>query len=283
MPPPLSVCLSLYLSLSLVRPISVWQTPDVQLLARAKLLKDLRLTLFKSARCVCPSLYGGFRQFLRRFLRVGGVIEAGPVDVVGRPTVNLLIEPGAGGQVHVDSLVERIVDREEVCVGSLYPQTCVPSKALAQAGRAVGEALRKKNVIGYVSVDFIAFNQNFVVESTEVASEEKKEAMATTTRRRLRMWGVGISPRLTNAASQYRLVRSLCGPSDANSEGSEGPPGPPGHLMKSYAHLDYLYCPSLSRVQYSPANPPTRRQWHHTYRCTSTCARRDARRLQPPR
>lgn len=214
--------------------VTSWQTPDVQLLARAKLLKDLRVTIFARARCCSRGIYTNFKQFLMRFLRVGGVIEAAPIDIVGRPTVNLLIEPS--GKVIVHSCCELLTDKDEITIGSVYPMTCVPAKALKAAATAVAEGLQQKNVIGYLSINFVAFNLNSGGGGESKNYQEKAS-------RKLRMWGVSISPRLTNAASQYHLVNSIC---KSSSEG-EGPESP---LMKSYAALDYLYCPSLTRIQY---------------------------------
>ena len=153
--------------------------------------------------------------------------------------------------------------------------TSVPMKALEQAATAVAEVLREKNGVGFFSIEFVAFTQTFVEDRSNNVlglgmefGEEKKEkesstaaatagATATTTvaKKRLRMWGVQIEPRLTNAASQYNLVNCLCGGGFNGSNGSNGSNRPNANsnttqLMKSYASLDYLYCPSLMRVQY---------------------------------
>jgi len=90
--------------------VGAWQTPDVQLLARAKLLKDLRGGALERGARLCAAgggevFGGGFPEFLRRFLRVGGVIEAQPgtegEEVVGRPCVNVEIRPRQEGRATI--------------------------------------------------------------------------------------------------------------------------------------------------------------------------------------
>ena len=194
---------------------TVWHNPDVQLLARAKVLKDLRSCLHTKGVCVGREMFHSFRSFLAHFIRVGGVIEAEPVGVVGRPSVNMLITPS--GEVKVESCLDVLVDDETAVIGSVYPIKSVPKKALIGAASAVAKELMINGYIGYFSVNFVAYD---------------------TLKTGLRMVGTGIEPYLTNSSGLHKLMKFICGESDNKT------------LSRSYACVDQLYNPSLASVQY---------------------------------
>ena len=120
---------------------SIWHSPDVQLLARAKLLKDLQDNLATSLSLGGSDLLPDWLSFLRRFLRTGGVVEAEPpaACLLGRAAAHLLVEPD--GEVQVQSTQTLLVDDHRRCVGALYPQTLVPDAALRSAAESIGNEL----------------------------------------------------------------------------------------------------------------------------------------------
>ena len=63
--------------------VGAWHQSDVQLLARAKILKDLRSCLHSKAVCCGREMFRSFKTFLAHFVRVGGVIEAEPGTPAG--------------------------------------------------------------------------------------------------------------------------------------------------------------------------------------------------------
>jgi len=85
-------------------PNHAWLHPDVQLLVRATLLKDLRAVLPLKVRFAAPHLYpGGWHDYLKHFLRGGGCVEAEPpvAALVGRVGVNMFLGPHACPQPHL--------------------------------------------------------------------------------------------------------------------------------------------------------------------------------------
>ena len=203
--------------------VTVWHHPDVQLLARAKVLKDLRGALHQRGVCCGKEVFLTFKQFLAHFMRVGGVIEAEPVGVVGRPSVNMMITPH--GEVRVQSCVDLLVDDESTVIGSSYPMKSVPLKALEGAGLAVSRELAERGMIGYYSINFVAYR---------VRGEDGQKGG-------LRMVGMAIEPQLTVAASTYKFVKYVCG---------EAALGRGVKLSRSYGAIDSMYNPSLGSVQY---------------------------------
>jgi len=203
--------------------VSVWHHPDVQLLARAKILKDLRSTLQLKGVCCGKEMFFSFKQFLAHFMRVGGVIEAEPVGVIGRPSINMLITPLGG--VRVESFVDLLVDDETTVIGSSYPMKSVPLKALEGAATAVSQELVERGMVGYYSINFVAFR-------VKGGDGEKGD---------LRMVGMSIEPQLTAAATTYKFVKYVCG---------EGALGRGVRLSRSYAVVDAMFNPSLETVQY---------------------------------
>ncbi|GMH87091.1 hypothetical protein TL16_g10747 [Triparma laevis f. inornata] len=168
------------------------------------------------AQCLGREMFSSFRQFLQHFMRVGGVIEADPIGVIGRPSVNMLITPN--GDVKIESCVDILVDDESKTMGSVYPMKSVPRKALGGAANAVAEQLKQHGFVGHFSVNFIAYNSHGTG---------------------LRMLGASIEPYFSNSAGLHNLMRFLCAENDKKKA-----------LSRSYAGIDALYNPSLSSVQY---------------------------------
>eukprot|EP00520_Triparma_pacifica_P000276 CAMPEP_0118660132 /NCGR_PEP_ID=MMETSP0785-20121206/15500_1 /TAXON_ID=91992 /ORGANISM="Bolidomonas pacifica, Strain CCMP 1866" /LENGTH=999 /DNA_ID=CAMNT_0006553319 /DNA_START=29 /DNA_END=3024 /DNA_ORIENTATION=+ len=203
--------------------VSVWHHPDVQLLARAKILKDLRSMLHLKGVCCGKEMFYSFKQFLAHFMRVGGVIEAEPVGVIGRPSINMMITPL--GEVRIESCVDLLVDDESTVIGSSFPVKSVPLKALEGAGLAVSKELVEKGMIGYYSINFVAYR---------IKGEDGQKGS-------LRMVGMAIEPQLTTAAITYKFVKYVCG---------EASLGRGVKLSRSYAVIDAMFNPSLGSVQY---------------------------------
>ena len=225
---------------------TVWHHPDVQLLARAKILKELRVALYVKGVACGRDLFPTFNTFLSHFMRVGGVIEAQPQNIIGRPSVNMFIPPG-GGSVEVKSCVDMLTDDEGLEVGSVYPMTSIPEKALCGAALAVGEQLRAQGAVGFLSVNFVAYRMEDEVDKPGGRGQRSSNADKSTAKpakRSLRMVGNSIDMRLTNAASTYNLVKFVC-EKDGVYGAMRG-----RKLSSSYATIDYLHNPSLVSVRY---------------------------------
>jgi hypothetical protein len=218
--------------------VSVWLHPDVQLLARAKILRELRAVLYQKGVCCGRDMFYSLKEFLRVFMRMGGVIEAEPIGIVGRPSMNLLITPL--GEVKMLSAVDLLMDDEGALIGSSYPMQSVPPRALQGAAAAVGANLAKHDFIGYCSVNFVAYR----VEAERPAEDGAASQTQTQTtgkpkvRRELRMCGVSIDPYLTNASAMHGFVKFVCGQPENEV------------LARSYASCDAVHNPGLCSVQY---------------------------------
>ena len=97
-----------------------------------------------------PLAYVGYMTSVER---VGCVVEAAPNEVLGSPSVSLMVEPT--GDVRVLSACEQLFCPPYVCVGASFPQSSVPHKALAAAAEAVGVTCHSVGAIGYIGVDFV--------------------------------------------------------------------------------------------------------------------------------
>jgi hypothetical protein len=218
--------------------ISVWLNPDVQLLARAKILKELRIVLYSRGVCCGREMFYGLKEFLRVFMRMGGVIEAEPINVIGRPSMNVLVTPL--GEVRMLGAVDLLVDDESVLIGSSYPMMSVPIKALTGAVDAVVDNLKKSGFVGYASVNFIAYRATISATGSATATNQSSAGGGgKKAKRELRMCGVSIDPCLSNASCMHNFVKFVCG--EAANEGS---------LTRSYASCDTIANPGLATVQY---------------------------------
>lgn len=165
----------------------VWHHPDVQLLARARLLKTLRQCLHRVLFiCSCDN-YPTWAHFLRHLTRVGGVVEAEAPEKRTYPSSSAFISPA--GQITFLSQVEILYDACYQHVGCAYPQECVSPHALRGASGAIARELCRRGVIGYVSMHFVAF------------WDEQAEAP--------RLWAAGLELGLSPPAFSFCLFRSL--------------------------------------------------------------------------
>ena len=168
-------------------PSGVWHHPDVQLLARARLLKNLRRCLHRVI-CICnTNQYPTWTLFLGHLGRVGGVIEAEAPTEHSRPSASVFISPT--GKTTFMSEAEILIDACYQHVGCVYPQECVSEHALRGASTAVSRELCSRGVIGYATIYFVAY------------WDEHQEAQ--------RLWATGLELGLTISASSYCLFRSL--------------------------------------------------------------------------
>ena len=136
-------------------PSGVWHHPDVQLLARAKLLKTLRRCLHRVVSICNSDAYPTWSFFLGHLARLGGVIEAEAPDKRSHPSCSVFISPA--GEIVCLAETETLYDACYQHVGCVHPQECVSSRALRGASVAVSRELCARGVIGYVSIHFVVF------------------------------------------------------------------------------------------------------------------------------
>lgn len=168
-------------------PSGVWHHPDVQLLARARLLKNLRRCLHRVIYICSTNQYPTWTLFLGHLGRVGGVIEAEAPTERSHLSASMFISPT--GKTTLLSEAEILVDACYQHVGCVYPQECVSEHALRGASAAVSRELCSRGVIGYATIYFVVY------------WDEHKEAQ--------RLWATGLELGLTVSASSFCLFRSL--------------------------------------------------------------------------
>ncbi|KAJ8602198.1 hypothetical protein CTAYLR_003604 [Chrysophaeum taylorii] len=129
---------------------TTWCHPEVQVLARTKVLRALRASLAKHVACATE-----WSTFIADVRHYGGVIEAEPRDVIGRQAIHVFIRPD--GAISVIAPQEILINHTYDRVAAVFPLFSVPSDALAAAATAVARKLYAQEVVGHFTLHFVAY------------------------------------------------------------------------------------------------------------------------------
>lgn len=162
---------------------AAWRHPDVQTMARTKLLKALRADLPTKAKIARSQRWSAFLADLRRY---GAVVEAEPSRVVARQAVHACVRPD--GALSSPIAQETLLDDNYDTAAFVYPQSAAPIDALTRPAAAVAARLFANSVVGYFTLHLVTYRTH----------DDK-----------LRIWATGLDLGLTPAIVGHQLHATI--------------------------------------------------------------------------
>ena len=209
---------------------SSWDAPDTQARLQKRLVRELMKVLPEKAVLNMRWLWKSWAEYVSAFKRVGGVIEASPLEIQASPSANLFIEPD--GTLSLTSTHEQIFSSPFTFVGAAFPQTSVPFPALREATLAIGKACFDRGIVGHVGIDYVAFMDPDGL---------------------LRIWAVDLNIRVTHTAVMFGFFDFLVGGAFDGNTGlyyaPGGETGPP--QQRCYVMNELFHHPQLPNIHHS--------------------------------
>lgn len=136
-----------------------------------------------------PTVYRTYEDFMGRFIKKGGVIEARPTlsnrETLSYPSVTFCLEPS--GEQSIVATYEKILGSPYRSYACSFPQKCMDMKIASNIIRQICESFKLRKIFGYFTIDFVCLD----------GANEKG------------VWPIGIDPFINNYTSSFFLFDLL--------------------------------------------------------------------------
>ncbi|KAH8092031.1 hypothetical protein JL720_5608 [Aureococcus anophagefferens] len=234
---------------------AAWHHPDVQVLARSKLLRSLRVALAARAVVCYPGKRpegGAWPSFMALVQRYGGVIEAEPRDVVGHSCVHAFVRPD--GVVSVRAAQDVLSTDGYERIVAVHPAAAAPVEALAGATAAVARRLFDRGVTRGIQIFNPTSISPFDVHAGGVVGHFTLHFTAHRSADAggaLRLWATDLELGLNPLAVGHLLHVAVTGRAPRKPAPGAGPAPPADPAKRSYVLVPGFYHPGLAALKYS--------------------------------
>jgi IQ domain-containing protein H len=125
-------------------------------------ISELKTSLSTIIKFVMPSLYKDWSQYLQKFTKHGGIIQATPIEdkaYITFPSVSFMIEPD--GQVNYITSSDSLHSCNYLNAAGFFPQLSLSQEDVINILKTLSKSLYSKKLYGHFTVQFAAFADRY--------------------------------------------------------------------------------------------------------------------------
>ena len=149
-----------FLDVGALKPIKNLKKGDLQVNEekQARIYQYLLRVLPSKVKIAMPNLYTSWKEYLKEFVKSGGVIEAGaPCLPNKKGSVSVVFCVNPDKSIDLIGAFDKLESKKFVTTAYSFPQKALPNMNFKLFALTLGSTLYEKDILGYVCVDLVSF------------------------------------------------------------------------------------------------------------------------------